>query len=198
MSGLETPGRSAKLVGIDASSMEYLAMSKVRTAAPSSGRGVLTLAIIVYFVAWLVIFTFTSCVFGSLSSIKLSIIVVLPLAIAARMRTRWSTMQGRGLSYFFILVIVVFVTVVGVVWNWYSTGMDRYHNEDVEYKRFAYIMRKDPSFCQVNIYVSRKHVFWLRGTVATDADLARLRALEGQCRFIRWNEELEVSTTVID
>jgi hypothetical protein len=50
------------------------------------------------------------------------------------------------------------------------------------------------SFKNVNFYASPKHIFWMRGTVASDADLNRLRKLASQSHFIhiQWNEELKV------
>lgn len=161
------------------------------------GRRMLTLAIAVYLVAWGAGFVFVSREFGVVSAIKLSLIPVLPLVVALRMRGRWPTVRGREFAFLLALVIIVSGAAVGVVWNWYDTGMDRFHAEDLEYAEFVRVLRKDPAFHNVKASVSPKHLFWLRGTVASDADLARLRSLAVQSRLIRWNDELEVDGTNI-
>jgi hypothetical protein len=93
--------------------------------------------------------------------------------------------RGRELAFLLALAITASGAAAGVVWNWYYTGMDRYHAEDLEYAEFSHVLRKDPRFCSVQLFVSPKHIFWMRGKIASDADLARLRALANQCRFIR-------------
>jgi hypothetical protein len=153
----------------------------------------LTLVVAAYLLVWGAGFIFVSQEFGIVSAIKLSLIPVLPLVVALRMCSRWPTVRGREFAFLLALVIIVSGAAVGVLWNWYDTGMDRFHAEDLEYAEFVRTLRKDPAFHNVKPFVSPKHLFWLRGTVASDADLARLRSLADQGRFIRWNDELEVA-----
>jgi hypothetical protein len=77
--------------------------------------------------------------------------------------------------------------------------MDLQHTADVEYAEFSRLLREDTAFGDVQllhsprgILWSGKHVVWMRGTVASDADLNRLRSLAAEYH-IPWNEEVEVT-----
>ena len=93
--------------------------------------------------------------------------------------------------FLFTLLTIALVAVGGIVWNWYDTGMDREHTEDVDYAEFGRLLHSDHAFQNIELLVSRKHIFLMRGSVATNADRDRLRLLAAQYH-IRWNEEVEV------
>ncbi len=168
-------------------------MSRVIGFSPQKGWRVLALLIGLYLAAWGSAFLFVSREFGVVAAIALSLMPVFPLAVAVRMCLRWPAVRQRELAFLLVLVMIAAGSVVGVVWDWYATGMNRYHAEDLEYAAFSRTVRKDPAFLNVELWVSPKHIFWMRGTLASDPDLARLRTLANQCRLIQWGEKLEVT-----
>jgi hypothetical protein len=84
----------------------------------------------------------------------------------------------REFAFLTLLLIVAAGGVVGVVRNWYETGMDDRHTEDLKWAKFGQALRKDPSFREVEIQTTEpKHIYWVRGTVTSEADLIRLNSL---------------------
>ena len=167
-------------------------MNLVTTIATLSARRVLSLAIVAYFTAWAGAVVFVSHMFGIYAAIALSLIFVFPFAIALRMRSRWQALRRHEFAFLITFLILVLSAAGGLVWNWYDTGMDQRHALDVEFIEFGRLLREEPTFRSVELFVSEKHNFWMRGTVASSADLTRLRSLAAQYH-IRWNEELRVA-----
>jgi hypothetical protein len=161
--------------------------------ASSATRIVFSLVLLAYVLLWLAGFAFVSGVFGLVPAIGVSLILLFPFIAGVRMRSNWQSLRGREFVFLFTLSIFVFGAVGGVVWNWYATGMDRRHSEDVECAEFGRLLRKDPAFRNVKLFVSGKHIFWIRGTVASKADLDRLRSLAAQTP-LDWNEEVQLTS----
>jgi len=158
----------------------------------TSARRVFTLAIAAYLVAWALGFAFATRVFGPGAAAFLSVILAFPFALALRMRSRWRNLRAREFAFLFTLLLVAVAGVGRVVWDWYDTGWDRERAQDVEFVEFARLVHDDPAFRGIEVPESPK---WLgmRGTVASDADLDRLRSLVARSS-IRWTmEEVQVA-----
>jgi hypothetical protein len=127
-------------------------------------------------------FVFVSFVFGLPGASALSLLLAPPLVIGLRLRRRRPAQSGRELMFLTILVCVALGGAVYVVWDWYATGMDRDHAEDVKWAEFERVIRRDSAFKDVRInLLDRKHIHWASGTVAAEADLDRLVSLALQC-----------------
>jgi hypothetical protein len=126
---------------------------------------VLTGTIASYIIGWTATAIFVSRVFGVLAAVKLSVILALPLAVALRLRFRRSGVRRTELALLLILAFVTFGIITGVVLNWYDYHMDLFHNQDVEYAKVARAFDRDPSFLDVELYVSPKHTYWMSGSV---------------------------------
>ena len=61
----------------------------------------------------------------------------------------------------------------------------------MDYAEFGRLLHSDPAFQNIELFLSGKHIFSMRGSVATKADRDRLRSLAAQFH-IHWNEEVEV------
>jgi hypothetical protein len=136
-----------------------------------------TIILMVYFLVCGVGFAFVARVFGLEGAMVLSLIPALPLVVAVRMRCRWDTVKNKEFAFLAVLLIVAIGGVIGVVRNWYETGMDHRHAEDVKYAEFGRELLRDPSFRDLKINAGLKNVHWVSGTVASEADLARLYSL---------------------
>jgi hypothetical protein len=140
---------------------------------------VVTLACLAPFAAASV---FVSRVFGLSNALAVSLLLIPPLVIAVRLRRRWPAVRGRELAFLAILLCVSSAGTVFVVWDWYATGMDRYHAEDVKWTEFEQLIRRDAALRDVRVNLTRrKHIYWASGTVASEADLDRLKSLASQC-----------------
>jgi hypothetical protein len=146
-----------------------------------SAAKLFSLAILVYLLIWAVGFVFVSRVFGIGITTLLFLIPVLPLVDGLRMRRRWPVVRAREFAFLALLLIVASGCVIGVVKNWYETGMDRRHAEDVKWAEFGRALRQDTAFQDLEIHSSRKHTYWVSGTVASEADVRRLNWLAIGC-----------------
>jgi hypothetical protein len=127
-------------------------------------------------------FVFVSFVFGLPSASALSLLLTPPLVIGVRLSRRWSAVTVRDLTFLTIVLSVALGGAAFVVWDWYATGMDRDHAEDVKWTEFERVIRRDSAFKDVRINLQdRKHFHWASGTVASEADLDRLVSLASQC-----------------
>jgi ABC-type uncharacterized transport system permease subunit len=120
-------------------------MNKMTTISTLTFRRTVTIGTVVYFMALVAGFVFVTQIFGAISAIKLSIIPILPIIVAVRVRRRWPSVRGREIAFFFALILIVTGSSIGVVWNWFYTGMDRLHAEDLEYAAIKHIIIKDKS-----------------------------------------------------
>jgi hypothetical protein len=140
-----------------------------------------SLAILVYLLIWAAGFVFVSRVFGIGNTTILFLIPALPFVVGLRMRRRWPAVRTREFAFLTLLLIVASGGVIGVVKNWYENGMDRYHADDVKWAEFGRALRKDTTFQDLAIHLTRKHGYWVSGTVASEADLGRLNSLAIRC-----------------
>jgi hypothetical protein len=152
----------------------------------------------VYLAVSLLLFIHVSRVFGPLAAIELLLIPAFALVIAAPIGIRASYVRWSEVACFAVLMIVTAIAVTAILTSWYRTGMDRDYAEDLEDAQLNRLISRDPAFSAVELYVSPKHLFLMRGKVRSDADLRRLRTLASSCHHIRWNDTVEISGTKSD
>jgi hypothetical protein len=143
-----------------------------------------SLALGVYFGAWVGLFVFASRTFGIHASSVLSLIALAPLVVGVRLRYRWPLVRPRELVFLLVLVVVASAGTPLVVWRWYESCLDLQHAEAVKWAEFQSRVRRDPAFRDVVIHRPHppfKGGYWLSGTVASKADRDRLRMLAIQC-----------------
>jgi hypothetical protein len=127
-------------------------------------------------------FVLVSRTFGLSNALAVSLLLIPPLVIAVRLCLRWPDVRGRELAFLAILFSVASGGTLFVVWDSYATGMDRYHAEDVKWTEFERLIRRDPALRDVRVNMTGwKHVYWASGTVASEADLDRLKSLASRC-----------------
>ncbi len=143
-----------------------------------SAEKLFSIAILVYLLILATGFICVSRVFGIVPTTILFLIPALPLAVGMKMRRRWPAVRMREFAFLTLLLIVAAGGVVGVVQNWYETGMDNRHTEDLMWAKFDQALRKDTSFREIKIQTTEpKHIYWVSGTVTSEADLSRLNSL---------------------
>jgi hypothetical protein len=159
-------------------------MAQLRSATK---RTLIALAVLVCVAPSVVGFVFVASDFGLRAASGLFLLFLLPpLVIAIRLRWRWPTVRGREVAYLAVLFCVAVGAMVFVVRGWYDTGMDQRHAEDVRWAEFGRLMRRDPAFRNVEITLThRKHIYYVEGTVASQADLDRLKSLALSCGIKR-------------
>ncbi len=149
-------------------------------------RMMIAVAILACLALFVAGFVFVALVFGLPEALALSLLLTPPLVVAVRLRRRWPAVRGRELAFLAILLCVASGGVVFVVWDWYATGMARYHGEDVKWTEFERLIRRDAAFRDVRINLTdRKHIYWAGGTVPSEADLDRLMSLASKCGIQR-------------
>jgi len=94
-----------------------------------------------------------------------------------------------------ILMIGTASAAIAIRASWYRTGFGRISRRRLGVRSVESIISRDPAFSAVELYVTPKHLFSMRGKVRSDADLGRLRALASSCHRILWNDAVEVSST---
>jgi hypothetical protein len=117
-------------------------------------------------------------IFGIGPAVSLGVILALPFLASVRVLSR-KIASGREFFYLTVLVLCAISTAVFLVRAWRNAGMDRRHTEDIIFYQLKQAMQRDRAFNDVRPFVSGKHFFWLRGSVASKADLERLQALAG-------------------
>ncbi len=88
--------------------------------------------------------------------------------------------HGAGREFGFLLLLTVLVSGGGVfvISNWYDTGMDRMHAEDMRFDELARAARAEVEFRNIEFSTTNyKGRYVIRGTVASQADLERFLAL---------------------
>lgn len=131
-------------------------------------------------------FVFVGPVFGFVAASLLSLFMIPSLVVTVRLYRRRLTVRRRELAYLAVLSCAALAAAVFVVHNWYDAGMDRRHAEDVRWAEFGRLVRHDPAFQNVWIRVTtRKQIYWVEGTVASKADLDRLKSLAADCGIAR-------------
>ncbi len=160
------------------------------TATPNARAALGPRILVVMGFVWLVVpiasFVYVSGTFGMGPAIALSVMLALPVVALARMVWR---MVGRGPAvrvreYVFLAILVACVLFfwVFVVQGAYANGAHLIHAEDVRWSTFERRFSQDPAFRFIHIHeLTPKNIHWASGTVATEADLARLKALAVEC-----------------
>lgn len=128
--------------------------------------------------------------------VGMSIVLAFPLAVAVGLLRRSPEVQRREVVYLVALTVGAGGSAVAITANAYRTGADRHHAQLKEYTRLLRTLREDHAFDGVELYKSPKDIFWMRGSVATDADFSRLRSLAATCRHIRWGTRVKVRASV--
>lgn len=165
------------------------------STAPANARAALgpRILVVIGFV-WLALliasFVYVSRTFGMAPGIAWSVMLALPVVALVRMvwRMVWR-MVGRGPAvrvreYVFLAILVACVLSlwVFVVQGAYANGAHLIHAEDVRWSTFERRFSQDPAFRFIQIHkTERKNIHWASGTVATEADLARLKGLAVEC-----------------
>jgi hypothetical protein len=149
-------------------------------------RRLMTVAPLVYLAISMAGCAFISNVFGLSGALALSLVLMPPLVVAVRLRRRWPGVRGRELAFLALLLAISCGGVAYVVRDWYETGMDRYHAEDERWAEFERLLRRDPALRDVRINLTdRYHIYWASGTVASEAELDRLKSLASRCGIDR-------------
>ena len=125
--------------------------------------------------------------FGLRAAAALLLLFLLPpLVVALRLRRRWPTVGKREVVYLAVLTCVAFGAIIFVVRDWYDKGIDHDHAVAVQWSRFERLIRRDPAFRDVQVKVTaRKRIYYVEGTVASEADVDRLKSLALNCGIER-------------
>jgi hypothetical protein len=115
------------------------------------------------------------------------------LLLAMRVHRNWSGSQRRrDVVLLGLLTAGTIAALGGSVPRWYDAGLDRQQMAHVEAVEFERELQHDPAFNDVEIYVSPKQFYWLKGAVMTPADLERLNAMADASRHVLWNHDVRV------
>ena len=151
-------------------------------------------AIIAYVIGWVAEFVFITRVFGLNNSIALSFISVLPFIYSVYMRSRWKSLRAGDWRLLLLVSTVSTVATSGFVNRWYESGW-HYRpgtwtfntppsQKDLTWNEFKKELRKDPTFKNITPYDSRG-VYWLEGSLKSEADLDRMITLAKKCEINR-------------
>jgi hypothetical protein len=143
-------------------------------------RRALSFGIIAYLAVWAGAVVFAYHVFGSGLVIGLSLILVLPFAVAARVCFQRQSIRKRDFVFLSIVTALAIGGSIYVVGYWYDKDMDRVHAADVRFELFTRLAREYPEFHKVEFSrgtTITKDRYQIRGTVASEADLDRLQSL---------------------
>jgi hypothetical protein len=157
------------------------------------GRWTLAWLVLLYLLAMLGFAAYILHFFGEAYCVGVSLVSIWPLIMASRMLMHWQGARNRELVYLLALLVLVVAGLVAIVRNAYEIGADSMHAQDVECERFVAALRADTAFAKVEVFVSGKHIFWLRGVVASENDLQRLVKMASRCRLITWELEVRVA-----
>jgi len=173
----------------------FTAAMNATTTGSVAVRRALSLGIVAYLILWTAAIVLVSRVFGLGSAIGLSLILVLPLAVAVRMRRQWRAVQGRDFALLLLLLAVVLGGIAYVVWDWRGAGEDRQRVRDFQFAQLAGLVRKDPAFHDVEFSVTEDNErYQICGTVASPSDLERLESLGSRFGFLPSMQEIKVAS----
>lgn len=156
-----------------------LALSSIRNGL---GRRVLEVIAFAWLVFIVALFGYAFRVFGTGIAMVLSVLLILPLVVWARIYRRWPAVRRREFAFVAVLALATMVGEFVAIRRCYENSWDRTHAEDIHWHNFERRCREDLAFKGVQIHKSvRKNIHWASGTVATEADLVRLRSLAVEC-----------------
>jgi hypothetical protein len=163
-------------------------MTSSTSTEGSLAKKVFSLAIAAYAATWAGAFVFAFRVFGMGAAMLLSWMLVLPFLIAVRMRRRWTAVRRREIVR--LLVLLVLVSGGGsafVIWHCYDLGMHNTYRAEVKFGELVRIVGEDPAFRNIELkripFKSFHPISQIQGTVASQADLERIRLLCDQYGF---------------
>ena len=164
-------------------------MNAVTQTSSPAIRKALSIAIGVYLIIWTAAFVVVSLTCEMGLAIIILILFVLPFVNALLMRYRRRAVRKTHLAVFVILVILVYCAGIAAVLGWYGE-----HREFIEFRR---LLSRVPAFRNIELSYDERlkgTPHWMRGMVASDADLDRLRSVADQCR-IYFNEQIQLTDT---
>ena len=153
------------------------------------------MAMIVYLIGCIAEFIFLTQQFGLKPAFVLSLISALPLAIAFYMWHRWNSIRKTSFDW---LSLALVVTVAATAWTCTENIKRSYNHNvhhgaqwtffrprdpgEVSWEKFGQELRKDPAFQNVKVVLTeRKHIHYVSGTLKSESDLDRLKALAQKC-----------------
>ena len=142
----------------------------------STARNVFLFAILAYLILWVAVLVFLWQMFGAVFSLILSVLVGFPLVIALWMYPRFQSVKKREWIFLLILFCFAFLGSVYVIFDNFQHGLHLRHAEHLRRARLADFLHEDPAFENVKLVDDGKFCSF-EGTVATEADLERLRSL---------------------
>ncbi len=168
------------------------------TTERSTEKKAFSLGIATYALAWAGVLVFLHRVFGmDVAAIILSLVLVVPLVVAVQMRRRWPEVRKHELAYLLILMAFVLGGSVYTIHYWADIGLHNKHTSYLRFQELTVNAQKDPAFNDVEFSASEFKVDWdifqIRGTVASQADLERLKSLCDQYGFSSYAKDVVVS-----
>lgn len=146
------------------------------------GRKIFLGAIITYLLFWVTGFIFLWQEFGVESPLFLTIVTLIPLYVMLRTYYKVSPLKKRDFISNFLALILIFSVIGFSVHEFYNQGYADWHDKCVKYAAFERLLHDEyPEF--KNVYLNRHHkygskrILILDGTVATQADIERLKVL---------------------
>ncbi|HEY1600366.1 MAG TPA: hypothetical protein VGG64_12230 [Pirellulales bacterium] len=155
-------------------------MGTIAARMPMMAKRAFSLSIVAYVVSSLALGVFAYRVFGMWPAVGLSLMLCLPPAVSLRMLSRWYVQSARDCSLLLVLLVVDLLGVGFVVQNWYDTGMDKRHVQEMKNYEFIHMLGEDSAFHDVQGSVRGKGIVWLNGKVASHTDLDRLNSIAEQ------------------
>jgi hypothetical protein len=170
-------------------------MGQVIETKPQTSRRLFSLAIIAYLLVTVGVLVFTLRVFVMGLAVGLEMIFIFPIAVAMRMRSRWPDVRVEEFALLVVLVAFVWGGSAYVIWYNYDRGMHIEHAQNLKFEAFRHELRKDPAFRNVTAeYVRWMSRYSLKGTVASQADWDRLKALADRFGFGSWIEDVAIAS----
>ena len=165
------------------------------TTERSMAKNAFSLGIAVYALAWAGVLVFLHRVFGmDVAAIILSLVLIVPLVVAVRMRCRWPEVRKHEFVFLLLLLVIVGVGSCGAIWRLYADGMHHRHITDIRFDELTHIAHSDTAFRHVEFVTTiYKQRYQLRGTVASQADLEHLQSLCEQYGFHPGVKEIAVA-----
>ena len=130
--------------------------------------------------------------FGWKYAAIVGVILCAPIGDAARISFRW---QQTSRSQLIRLAVLVFVTILALgfsIPHWYDLGAHDTHLAHLEVVEIGQLLRADPTFQNVTITenTSKGYPYSLVGSVSSEADRLRVKALADSSKHVRWGFEV--------
>jgi hypothetical protein len=167
----------------------------------SERKKTLSRGIAFYLVFWAMAFLILSVGFGVSWAATLSLLLAVPPLIAVCLRFREGPIRDREMAYLLVTAIFVFVGSIYIVSYWHDIGIDEEHARYNRFMELTHVVHDDAAFRKVELtYTPFKiecGLYRMQGTVASKADLGRLRSLAEQYGFLSEMSDVNVSENSI-